>query len=209
MAEPKKLNLALQGGGAHGAFTWGVLDRLLEEDDLEFTAISGTSAGAMNAVVTAEGKKHESVFVTTAAPGDIHAALLLLGIKPGPWKGGDGGKLAIPEGASVTVAVCDSGGHLLWLQRMDGAPLMSASVAPEKARTCVLTGKPSKVFEDMVNDGRYAALAMPVVPLEGGEMIVVDGHLVGAVGVSGVKKGEDAQVARAGVAAVGARCGFN
>jgi NTE family protein len=55
MAEPKKLNLALQGGGAHGAFTWGVLDRLLEEPDLEFTAISGTSAGAMNAVVMAEG----------------------------------------------------------------------------------------------------------------------------------------------------------
>lgn len=55
MAETRKLNLALQGGGAHGAFTWGVLDRLLEEGDLEFTAISGTSAGAMNAVVTAEG----------------------------------------------------------------------------------------------------------------------------------------------------------
>ncbi len=51
----RKLNLALQGGGAHGAFTWGVLDRLLEEDDLEFAAISGTSAGAMNAVVMAEG----------------------------------------------------------------------------------------------------------------------------------------------------------
>ena len=55
MAEARKLNLALQGGGAHGAFTWGVLDRLLEEGTLEFSAISGTSAGAMNAVVTAEG----------------------------------------------------------------------------------------------------------------------------------------------------------
>ena len=51
----RKLNLALQGGGAHGAFTWGVVDRLLEEPELEFTAISGTSAGAMNAVVMAEG----------------------------------------------------------------------------------------------------------------------------------------------------------
>ena len=51
----RKINLALQGGGAHGAFTWGVLDRLLEEEDLEFSAISGTSAGAMNAVVMAEG----------------------------------------------------------------------------------------------------------------------------------------------------------
>ena len=51
----KRLNLALQGGGAHGAFTWGVLDRLLEEPDLEIVGISGTSAGAMNAVVTADG----------------------------------------------------------------------------------------------------------------------------------------------------------
>ncbi len=51
----KKINLALQGGGAHGAFTWGVLDRLLEESDLEIEGISGTSAGAMNAVVLAEG----------------------------------------------------------------------------------------------------------------------------------------------------------
>jgi NTE family protein len=50
-----KLNLALQGGGAHGAFTWGVLDRLLEEEDIEITAVSGTSAGAINAIVAAEG----------------------------------------------------------------------------------------------------------------------------------------------------------
>ncbi|WP_341644050.1 GlcG/HbpS family heme-binding protein [Thauera sp. SDU_THAU2] len=106
------------------------------------------------------------------------------------------------KGWSVSIAICDAGGHALWLQRMDGAPLMSAAVAPEKARTCVLSGKPSKVYEDMVNNGRFAALAMPVVPLEGGEPIVVDGNVVGAVGVSGVKAGEDAQVARAGVAAL-------
>lgn len=109
---------------------------------------------------------------------------------------------AIRNGWSVTIAICDDGGHLLWLQRMDGAPLMSAQVAPDKARTCVLTGKPSKAFEDMVNNGRYAALRLPVVPLEGGEPITVDGQLAGAIGVSGVKAGEDAQVARAGVAAV-------
>ncbi|MBL8442664.1 MAG: heme-binding protein [Zoogloeaceae bacterium] len=109
---------------------------------------------------------------------------------------------AIRNGWSVTIAICDDGGHLLWLQRMDNAPLMSAEVAPEKARTCVLTGKPSKVFEEMVNNGRYAALRLPVVPLEGGEPIVVSGQLAGAIGVSGVKAGEDAQVARAGVAAI-------
>ncbi len=111
---------------------------------------------------------------------------------------------AIACGWAVSIAVCDAGGHALWLQRMDGAPPMSAAVAPEKARTCVLSGKPSKAFEDMVNNGRIAALAMPVVPLEGGEPIIVDGGIVGAVGVSGVRSGEDAQVARAGVAAVAA-----
>ena len=51
----KSINLALQGGGAHGAFTWGVLDRILESDRIEISAISGTSAGAMNAVVLADG----------------------------------------------------------------------------------------------------------------------------------------------------------
>ncbi len=55
MAQAKAINLALQGGGAHGAFTWGVLDRLLEDGQLTFEAISGTSAGAMNAVVVADG----------------------------------------------------------------------------------------------------------------------------------------------------------
>ena len=109
---------------------------------------------------------------------------------------------ALANGWAVSIAICDAGGHALWLQRMDGAPLMSAAVAPEKARTCVLSGKPSKAFEDMVNNGRFAALKMPVVPLEGGEPIIVDGTVIGAIGVSGVKAGEDAQVARAGVAAL-------
>ncbi|MGH6831609.1 MAG: patatin-like phospholipase family protein, partial [Methyloceanibacter sp.] len=53
--QPKPVNLALQGGGAHGAFTWGVLDTLLEDERVQIEAISGTSAGAMNAVVLADG----------------------------------------------------------------------------------------------------------------------------------------------------------
>ena len=57
----KPINLALQGGGAHGAFTWGVLDRILEDDRLEIEALSGTSAGAMNAVAVAEGIDRKSV----------------------------------------------------------------------------------------------------------------------------------------------------
>ena len=53
--DPVAIDLGLQGGGAHGAFTWGVLDRLLEEPWLTFDGVSGTSAGAMNAVVMADG----------------------------------------------------------------------------------------------------------------------------------------------------------
>lgn len=53
--ERKHIDLALQGGGSHGALTWGVLDRLLEEERLEIDGVSGTSAGAMNAVVLADG----------------------------------------------------------------------------------------------------------------------------------------------------------
>ena len=55
VGERRVVNLALQGGGSHGAFAWGVLDRLLEEETLQFEGISGTSAGAANAVVLADG----------------------------------------------------------------------------------------------------------------------------------------------------------
>lgn len=106
------------------------------------------------------------------------------------------------NGWNVTIAICDAGGHMLWLQRMDGAPLISAEIAPQKARTCVLTGKPSKASEDMVNNGRFAALGMPIVPMEGGEPVLAEGRLVGAVGVSGVKSTQDAQIARAGAGAL-------
>lgn len=109
---------------------------------------------------------------------------------------------ALKNNWAVSIAICDAGGHALWLQRMDGAPLMSSVIAPEKSRTCALSGKSSKVFEDMVNNGRYAALAMPITPLEGGEPIIVNQQVIGAVGVSGVKASEDAQVAQAGIKAL-------
>lgn len=112
---------------------------------------------------------------------------------------------ALARGWAVSIAICDAGGHQLWLERLDGAPLMSAQLAPAKASACVLGGKPSKVFEDMVNNGRYAALRMPLLPIEGGEPILVDGAVIGAVGVSGVKAEEDAHVARAAVAALFSR----
>lgn len=106
---------------------------------------------------------------------------------------------------AVAIAVCDDGGHLLLLHRADGVPPVSAAIAPAKARAAALGKRETKVYEDMINGGRTAFLSAPLDGmLEGGVPIVVEGHVVGAVGVSGVKSHEDAQVARAGIAALGA-----
>ncbi|HRO62036.1 MAG TPA: heme-binding protein [Burkholderiaceae bacterium] len=106
---------------------------------------------------------------------------------------------------AVTIAVVDDGGHLLWLQRLDGAAPVSSYIGPEKARTAALGRRETKAYEDMINGGRYAFLSAPRIEalLEGGVPIVVDGHVVGAVGVSGVKSSEDVQIAKAGIAALG------
>jgi uncharacterized protein GlcG (DUF336 family) len=106
---------------------------------------------------------------------------------------------------AVTIAVVDEGGHLLWLQRLDGAAAISAHIAPAKAHTAALGRRESKVYEDIVNGGRTAFLSVPGVDclLEGGVPILKDGQCLGAVGVSGVKSIEDAQIAKAGIAALG------
>jgi len=105
---------------------------------------------------------------------------------------------------AVTIAIVDDGGHLLWLQRMDGVAPVAAAIAPAKARTAALGRRESKVYEDMINQGRMSFLSAPLIDglLEGGVPIVVDGQCLGAVGVSGVKSNEDAQIARAGIAAL-------
>ena len=104
----------------------------------------------------------------------------------------------------VTIAIVDDGGHLLWLQRLDGAAPVSSHIAPAKARTAALGRRESKVYEDMINQGRTSFLSAPEIEglLEGGVPVMIDGHCVGAVGVSGVKSAEDAQIAKAGIAAV-------
>jgi len=111
---------------------------------------------------------------------------------------------AARNGWAVTIAVVDDGGHLLWLQRLDGAAPSTAQIAPAKAHAAALGRRESKAYEDMINQGRTAYLSVPALHgmLEGGVPIVVQGECVGAVGVSGVKSSEDAQVARAGIAAV-------
>ncbi|MEG0002054.1 MAG: heme-binding protein [Comamonas sp.] len=106
---------------------------------------------------------------------------------------------------AVSIAIVDDGGHLLWLQRLDGAGAISAQIAPAKANTSALGRRDSKIYEDIVNGGRTAFLSAPGLSglLEGGVAIVKDGQVIGAVGVSGVKSHEDAQIARAGIAAIG------
>lgn len=106
---------------------------------------------------------------------------------------------------AVSIAIVDAGGHLLHFQRLNGAPPISSHIAPAKAHTSALGQRESKVYEDVINGGRYSFLSAPAVEglLEGGVPIMKDGACLGAVGVSGVKSNEDAQIAKAGIAAIG------
>lgn len=106
---------------------------------------------------------------------------------------------------AVSIAIVDDGGHLLWLQRLDGAAPISAQIAPAKARTAALGRRESRLYEEMINGGRVSFLSAPGLEglLEGGLPILKDGQCLGAVGVSGVKSTEDAQIGRAGIGAIG------
>ena len=105
---------------------------------------------------------------------------------------------------NVVIAVVDDGGHLLYLQRIDGTQTGSIDVAIQKARTAQAFKRPTKVFEDAIAGGRNALIALHgALPLEGGLPIMVGGQLVGAIGVSGVKSTEDGQIAKAGVDSLG------
>jgi uncharacterized protein GlcG (DUF336 family) len=105
---------------------------------------------------------------------------------------------------AVTIAIVDAGGHLLWLQRLDGAAPISAHIAPAKAHTAALGRRESRIYEEVINGGRVSFLSAPDIRgmLEGGIPIMKDGTCLGAVGVSGVKSNEDAQIAKAGIAAI-------
>ena len=112
---------------------------------------------------------------------------------------------ALKNNWAVTIAIVDDGVHLLHLQRLDGAAAISSHIAPAKVNTAAMGRRESKVYEDIVNGGRTAFLSAPYIHgmLEGGVPIMKDGQCIGAVGVSGVKSNEDAQIARVGIAAIG------
>lgn len=116
---------------------------------------------------------------------------------------------AVAKRWPVTIAVADDGGHLLGLIRLDGAAPLTALIAQAKARTAAMARRDSKHYEDAINHGRYSLLSVPTVDglLEGGVRIIIEGQIIGGVGVSGVKSFEDAQIARAGIAALGSSAG--
>jgi glc operon protein GlcG len=103
---------------------------------------------------------------------------------------------------NVVMVVLDSGGNLVMLQRMDGAQFGSIEVAKDKAYSAVAFRRPTKAFDDALAQGGANLRILKLsgaAPLEGGIPIVVDGKLIGAVGVSGVTSAQDAQIGRAGI----------
>ena len=103
---------------------------------------------------------------------------------------------------NATIAIVDDGGHLLLLTRMDGASPVTAQIAAEKARSAAVSRRSTKASEDRIAAGRLVLLNMPVLPVQGGVPIVVQGECMGAVGVSGMQSHEDEQVCNAGIAAL-------
>ena len=105
---------------------------------------------------------------------------------------------------NVVIAIVDDGGHLIYLQRMDGTQTGSVDVAIKKAQTAMSFKRPTKVFEEAIAGGRNALIALHgALPLEGGLPLMSGGQQIGAIGVSGVKSTEDGQIAKAGADAVG------
>ena len=107
------------------------------------------------------------------------------------------------RGWPVVIAVADDGGHLLYLERMNGAKLGAIETAQKKALSAVLFARPTKALEDIIAAGRNAMLLLPgATPIQGGLPLVHEDQLVGGVGVSGVASADDETIAAAGAAAL-------
>jgi glc operon protein GlcG len=109
------------------------------------------------------------------------------------------------NGWFVAAAVVDTGGVLVHFERLEGTQNGSSETAIEKARTAAAYRRPSKAFEDVVAGGKTNYLRLPgAVPIEGGVPLVVDGKIVGAIGISGATSVQDGQCAKAGAEAIAA-----
>ena len=102
----------------------------------------------------------------------------------------------------VVIAILDDGGHLLLLERMDGATPANAEIAVQKGRSAAISRRSTKMWEDRIKDGRVSMLKMPVLPVQGGIPVMHQGECVGGIGVSGVQSHEDEQIAQAGANAL-------
>jgi uncharacterized protein GlcG (DUF336 family) len=107
-------------------------------------------------------------------------------------------------GWRVVIAIVDEGGHVILMQRLDGAQWSSIDTAVGKARAATAWKRPTRLLEESVNNGRYAFLSISqgMALLQGGVPIEIDGQVLGAIGVSGVKASDDEVVALAGVHAL-------
>ena len=104
---------------------------------------------------------------------------------------------------NVVIAIVDAGGHLLYLQRMDGVQIASIEVAQKKAKAAAFYKRPTKVFEEGLKSGNQGLMLLPgVIASEGGVPILHDGKVIGAIGVSGVTSAEDGIIANAAVDAL-------
>jgi uncharacterized protein GlcG (DUF336 family) len=112
---------------------------------------------------------------------------------------------AVKNNWAVVIAIIDSGGHIVMLHRRDDVQLSSIELSQGKAKTALMFKRPSKVLDDAISGGgpglRFLALK-DIVPLEGGLPLVIDGKIVGAIGVSGVLSSQDAQIAKTGADAL-------
>lgn len=103
----------------------------------------------------------------------------------------------------VVIAIVDDGAHLIHLLRLDNTQFGSIDVALQKARAAIAFRRPTKVWEEHISDGRMRYLGLPgTLPIEGGLPITANGQFIGAIGVSGVRSHEDAQIAQAGLDAL-------
>jgi glc operon protein GlcG len=107
-------------------------------------------------------------------------------------------QLATRQKLNVVIAILDEGANLLFLARMDDAPIGSVAVAQKKARTSVVFKSPSSDFEAGLAAGTTALLTLDILPFAGGVPLVVDGHVIGAIGVSGATAAQDGEIAQAG-----------
>lgn len=168
------------------------------------TAIKVLAFGTVVAAICSSGRATgpESVVAPTGPGVSVKSVLTLEGARMCMTAAQT---FAREKGATPSIAVVDDGGNLVMVERMDGSFAAGANVSIGKARTSAIFKKPTKVFEDTIKGGRTTMLALnDFTPLQGGVPIVVEGQIVGAIGVSGAASAEqDEMVAMAGAAAVG------